>query len=73
MSDKWNVVDVVEQEGTYDGKWKLTIDHYLLMKIINHGAAEDAEEVSEMENPKRLAVRVIIETKELPPQEHNNE
>jgi len=63
MSD-YKIENVIEQLGTFDGKWKLPIDEYLLMKIINHNAAEDEEEIEEMKNPKRLIVRVIIETKE---------
>ncbi len=64
MND-YKIVEVVEQEGTFDGKYKLSFDPSLLIKIVNHMAAEDEADVEEMENPKRLAVRVTIETREL--------
>jgi hypothetical protein len=64
MSNKFKIETVLEQEGTFDGKWELSIDEYLLMKIINHNAAEDDEDAKEMEYPKKFIVRVIIETKE---------
>ncbi len=67
--EEWKTVDVFEQEATHDGKFKLPVDGYLLMKIINHMAAESDEDLEEMENPKRLAVRIIIETRELPPKQ----
>lgn len=63
MSD-FETVEVVEQEGVFDGRWSLPIDTYLLMRIVNHFAATDDEEMEEMSNPKRIAVRVIIQTKE---------
>ncbi len=64
MND-YKIVEVIEQEGTFDGKYKLSFDPYLLIKIVNHMAAEDEADVEEMENPKRLAVRMTIETREL--------
>lgn len=64
MPDKYKIETILEQERTFDGKWELSIDPYLLMKIINHNAAEDDEDSKEMENPKKIIVRVIIETRE---------
>jgi len=61
----YKVIEVLEQEGTYDGGYKLTIDPYLLMKIVNHGAAYGDDELADMENPKRLAARVVVATREL--------
>jgi len=62
---KWKIIEVLEQEGTYDGKWELTIPSYLLMKIINHAAAENDDDLNDMKNPKRLVVRVRIQTREV--------
>ncbi len=62
---EYRVSEVIEQEGTFDGKWNLALDSYLLMKIVNHAAAESEEEIAEMKDPKRLSVRVIIETREM--------
>jgi hypothetical protein len=62
----YKIIEVYEQEATFDGKFSMTIDGYLLMKIINHAGAESTEEAEEFDNPKRMAVRVVIETRELP-------
>jgi len=64
MAD-FKIVDVLEQEATFDGQYKPAIDGFLLMKIVNHMGAWDEDEISEMENPRRIVTRVIIETKEL--------
>lgn len=68
MTDQseYKTVEAVEQQVTFDGKYKPAIDSYLLMCIINNKGSNDADEIAEMTNPKRLAVRVIIETRELP-------
>jgi len=52
VTEGYKTEEVIEQECTFDGKWKLPIDPYLLMKIINHMANED-DEISEMDNPQR--------------------
>ena len=64
MSD-YKIVDVLEQEATFDGQYKPAVDSYLLMKIINHMGTSDKEEIAEMANPKRLITRVTIEVKEM--------
>lgn len=61
----YKVVEVVEQEGTFDGKWALPFRAGLLIQMVNYLAASDCVEINEMENPKRILVRVTIETKEV--------
>ena len=63
VNDGYQLQDVFIQEGTFDGKWILSIDPLLLMNIINHRAAESEAEIAEMADPKRISVKVIIETK----------
>jgi hypothetical protein len=62
---KFKIKEVIEQKATFDGVWKLPIDSYLLMKIINHMAAEDKDEIADMKNPQQFIVRVVIETKKI--------
>ena len=65
MGDKdFKIVTVIEQKAVFDGEYSPAIDDYLLMKIVNHNAAEDDDEIAEMENPKRYLVRVTIEAME---------
>jgi len=63
--DNYRIVEIIEQEAVFDGEYKLTIDPHLLMKIVNHGSAECADDIEEMENPKPIAVRILIETREI--------
>ena len=62
---EFKIVELLEQKVTFDDKFKLPIDSYLLMKIINHMSAETDKDLEEMENPKEYIVRVTIETKKL--------
>ena len=65
MGDKdFKIVTVIEQKAIFDGEYLPAIDDYLLMKIVNHNAAEDDDEIAEMETPKRYVVRVTIEVAE---------
>ena len=56
--------DVIEQECTFDGQFRLPISAVLLMDIINGMSARDDDEISEMIDPRKIIVRVIIQTKE---------
>ena len=65
MND-YETIEVFEQAATFDKKFSLAIDPYLLMKIINHSRLEFDEEFDDAEDPKRFAVQVVISVKELP-------
>jgi len=69
MSD-YKIVDVFEQAATFDGVYTPAVDASLLMSIVNHMGTHDDDEIAEMENPKRLAVRITIATKELQGVQH---
>ena len=64
MSD-FKVQEVIEQASTFDGKFSLPIDPLLLLNIINHMGSYDQDEINEMDNPRRMVVRVIIEAREI--------
>ncbi len=65
MNSEFQVVGVFEQAATFDGKFSLPIDTYLLMNLINGMSAQDQTDLSDMKDPKRLAVQVTIKTREL--------
>ena len=62
---EFNVKKRLEQEVTVDGDWKLPFDDSLLVYMVNHDAAKDEEDIDDMDNPKRMIVRITISTKEI--------
>jgi hypothetical protein len=71
MRSEFEVKEVFEQAGTFDGQFVLSINPDLLMRIVNDMAAQDDCDLEDMKNPKRLAVQIVIKTRELemPPSE----
>lgn len=61
---KYKIHTIVEQDATYDSKFSLPFSEYILLRMINGNSAEYQEDIDDMINPKRLTVRITIETKE---------
>ena len=57
----YKIVEAAEQEAVFDGGFKLGVSAETLLAIVN----DKSEQLCYAKNPKRLAVRVVIEVKEL--------
>lgn len=63
--NKFNLKTCLEQEVIVDGDFKLPFDDDLLMSLVNYNAAKDDDEINDMDNPKKMVVRITVSTKEL--------